>query len=66
MPRISVWLKGESKPNIYEDAVIEEGDWCIYITQYAREYRHRVKRIFPKAEILSITIRRDSDEVKEE
>lgn len=66
MPRISVLLKGEPRWLVYEDAVIDEGDWCIYVTQYAREHRNKVKRIFPKAEILQITIRRDSDEEKEE
>lgn len=66
MPRISVLLRGEPRWLVYEDAVIEEGDWCIYVTQYARENRHKVKRIFPKAEILQITIRRDGDETNEQ
>lgn len=66
MPRVSVLIKGEMRWRSYDDAVIDEGDWCIYITQYSRESRRKVKYVFPKSEIAELTIRSTCDEVKEE
>lgn len=57
MTRISVLIKGEMRLRSYDDAVIEEGDWCIYITQYDRANRRKVKYVFPKSEIAELTIR---------
>lgn len=66
MARISVLIKGEMRWRSYDDAAIDEGDWCIYITQYDMANCRKVKYVFPKSEISELTIRSTGDDGKEE
>ena len=66
MLRISVLIKGEMRWRSYDDATIDEGDWCVYVIQYDRANNRKVKYVFPKSEIAELTIRRDSDETEEQ
>ena len=66
MTRISLLIKGEMRWRSYDDAVIDEGDWCIYITQYDRANRRKVKYVFPKSEIAELTVRSNEDVTEEQ